>query len=122
MTCAVEAGDGAGAGDVVENAVAADAFVEHAEVRCCLVRLQARCQQIRPAKVSVLRAPGAVGDAVAKGDDGGAVGGDFDVDTLEEGPAVDLFGGLEGFGCDDVAFDGVAGWSAKPCWEIWWIG
>ena len=72
---AVEAGERVGAGDVVQDAVAADAFVEHAEVGGLLVGLQAACEDVGPAHVLVGCAVGAVGDAVAEGDDRGGVGG-----------------------------------------------
>ena len=69
---AVEAGEGGGAGGVVEDAVAADAFVEDAEVGGLLVGLEAAGEDVGPAGVGVAGAVGAVGDAVAEGDDGGS--------------------------------------------------
>ncbi len=68
---AVEAGEGGGAGGVVQDAVAADAFVEDAEVGGLLVGLEAAGEDVGPAGVGVAGAVGAVGDAVAEGDDGG---------------------------------------------------
>ena len=106
---AVEAGERAGAGVVVQDAVAADALVEDAEVGGALVGQQAAGEFVGPAGVGVERGEGAVGDAVAEGDDGGAVRGDLDVDALDEGPGADLGGAIEGLGADDVAGRGVAG-------------
>ena len=106
---AIEPGECGWAGGVVEEAVAADAFIEDGEVGGLLVGLKAVREDIGPAGVCIARAEGSVSDAVAKGDDGGAFGGDFNVEAFEKGPAVDFFGGFEGFGGDDVAFDGVAG-------------
>jgi len=106
---AVEAGEGGGSGVVVEDAVAADAFVEDAEVGGFLVGLEAAGEDVGPAGVGVAGAVGAVGDAVAEGDDGGGFIGGFDVDAFEEGPGVEFFGRVEGFGSDDVAGDDVAG-------------
>jgi hypothetical protein len=106
---AVEAGKCAGAGGVVEDAVATDALVQDAEVRGLFVGLEAAGEDVGPAGVGVGGAVGAVGDAVAEGDDGGAVTVDFDVDAFEEGPGGDLFGRVEGLGADDVAGCGVAG-------------
>ena len=92
---AVEAGEGGGAGGVVENAVSAYALVEHAEMCGLLVGLEAAGEDVGPAGVGVAGAEGAVGDAVAEGDDGGgfAVGGD--VDAFEEVPAEEGLRGLE---------------------------
>ena len=73
---AVEAGERVGPVAVVEDAVAADAFVEDAEVGGLLVGLQAAGEDVGPAGVVVGGAVGAVGDAVAEGDDGGGVGGE----------------------------------------------
>ena len=70
---AVEASEGGGAGGVVEDAVAADAFVEDAELAGLFVGLEATGEDVGPAGVGVAGAEGAVGDAVAEGDDGGAV-------------------------------------------------
>ncbi len=70
---AVEAGEGGGAGGVVEDAVAADALVEDAEVCGLLVGEEAVGEDVGPAGVGVAGAVGAVGDAVAEGDDGGAL-------------------------------------------------
>ncbi len=50
---AVEAGEGAGTGDVVQETSAADAFVEHADVGGCLLDLEARCEYVGPARVFV---------------------------------------------------------------------
>ena len=70
---AVEAGEGAGAGLVVQDAVAADAFVEDAELCGLLVGLEAAGEDVGPAGVGVAGAERAVGDAVAEGYDGGAL-------------------------------------------------
>ena len=109
MTFSVEAGERAGAGVVVQDAIAADALVEDAEAGGALVGQQAACELVWPATVGIERNEGAVCDAVAEGDDGGAVRGDLDVDALDEGPGTDLSGAIEGFGADDVAGRGVAG-------------
>ena len=106
---AVEASKGAGAGGVVQDAVAADALVEDGEVGGVLVGLEAAGEDVGPAGVGVAGAVGAVGDAVSEGDDGGAVVGGFDVEAFEDGPGVDLFGVVELGGADDVAGSGVAG-------------
>ena len=83
---AVEAGERAGASDVVQYAVAADAFVDDGEVGGLLVGLQAAGEHVRPAGVGVRVLSGAVGDAVAEGDDGAAVGAALDVDAFENRP------------------------------------
>lgn len=106
---AVEAGERARAGGVVEDAVAADAFVEDGEVCGLLVGLEAAGEDVGPAGVGAGGAMGAVGDAIAKGDNGGAVAAGFDIDAFEKGPGGDLFGRVEGLGADDVAGRGVAG-------------
>ena len=94
---AIEAGEGGWAGDVVEDAVAADALVENAKAGGLFVGLEAAGENVGPAGVGVLGGEGAVGDGVAEGDDGGVGGGDFDVDAFEEWPRGDGGGGLEGF-------------------------
>ena len=73
MTSAVEAGERAGAGVVVQDAIAADALVEDAEAGGALVGQQAACELVGPATVGIERDEGAVCDAVAEGDDGAAV-------------------------------------------------
>ena len=83
---AVEAGEGGGAGVVVENAVAADALVEDAEICGLLVGLEAAGEDVGPAGVGVAGAVGSVGDAIAEGDDGGALSSARDVDSFEKGP------------------------------------
>src|SRR5208283_475605 len=95
---AVEAGESAGAGDIVQDAVAADALVEDAEAGGALVGQQAAGQLVGPAGVAVERGEGAVGDAVAEGYDGGVLGGNFDIDTLDEGPGAYLGGAIEYLG------------------------
>src|SRR5260370_39841934 len=62
-----------------------------------------------PTGVCVARAEGAVGDAVAKGDDGGAFPAGHDVDALEKWPGVDLPGGLQCLRADDVTGRDVVG-------------
>ena len=74
MHVAVEAGERAGAVAVVQNAVAADALVQHAEVRGLLVGLEARGEDVGPAAVGVAGGVRAIGDGVAEGDDGGGFG------------------------------------------------
>ncbi len=106
---AVEAGEGAGAGGIVQDAVTTDALVEDAEVGGLLVGLEASGEDVGPAGVGVASAVGTVGDAVSEGDDGGAVVGGFDVEAFEDGPGVDLFGAVEFGGTDDVSGGGVAG-------------
>ncbi len=69
---AIEAGERIGAGSIVQNAVAADALVEDAEVCGLLVSLQAAGEHVGPARVGVAGAVRAVGDAVAEGYDGGS--------------------------------------------------
>ena len=105
----VEAGEGIGAGDIVQDAVAADTLVEDAEVGGLLVGLKAMCQIIGPAGVGIAGAESAVGDAVAEGYDGCAVASGKDVDAFEEWPVDELFGAVEFCFADDVARGGVAG-------------
>jgi hypothetical protein len=89
---AVEAGEGGGASGVVKDAIAADAFVEDGEIGGLLIGLEATGEDVGPARVGVAGAECSIGDAVAEGDDGGAFGGDFDVEAFEEWPAVDFLG------------------------------
>ena len=105
----VEAGQGGGAGDVVEDAVAADALVEDAEIGGLLVGLEAAGEDVGPAGIRVASAVGAVGDAVAEGDDGGALFVGGDVDSFEEVPGEECLRGVERSGADDVAGDEVVG-------------
>src|SRR5438270_2259189 len=60
---AIEAGEGAGACDVVEDTVASDALVENAEFGGLLVGLETTGEDVWPAGVGVAGAEGAVGDA-----------------------------------------------------------
>ena len=106
---AVEACECVGAGDVVQDAVAADAFVQDGDVGGLLVGLQAFGEDIGPAGVGAEGAVGAVGDAVSEGYDGCAVSAGEDVDAFEEGPVDDLFRVFEFYGTDDVAGSGVTG-------------
>jgi len=110
---AVEASEGGGAGCVMEDAVAADAFVEDAEVCGLLVGLKAAGEDVGPTGVGVAGAVSAVGDAVAEGDDscGLVVGGD--VDSFEEVPAEEGGGGVEREGADNVAGYQVVGLSGE---------
>src|SRR5664280_3703289 len=93
----------------MQDAVAADALVEYAEAGGSWIGEQAARELVGPSGVGVERGVGAVGDAVAEGYDGGARGGNFDIDTLDEGPGADLDGAIEHLGADDVAGRGVAG-------------
>ena len=106
---AVEAGEGGGAGGVVEDTVAADALVEDAEIFCLLVGLEAGGEDVGPAGVGVAGAVGAVGDAIAEGDDGGGFVVGRDVDSLEEVPGEEGVRGVERGGADDVAGGEVVG-------------
>ncbi len=92
----VEAREGGGAGAIVEDAVAADADVEDAEVGGGFVAVEAAGEEVGPALVGVGGAGGAIGDAVAEGYDGGGVVGGFDVDGLEEEPVGELLVGRRG--------------------------
>ena len=92
---AVEAGQCGGAGGVVEDAVASDAFIEDGEVGGLLVGLEAACEDVGPAGVGVAGAVGSVGDAVAEGDDGGCFFVSGDVDAFEEVPGVEGRGVVE---------------------------
>jgi hypothetical protein len=106
---AVEAGECGGAGGVVEDAVAADALIQDAEVCGLLVGLEAAGEDVGPAGVGVACAVGAVGDAVAEGDDGGGFVVAGDVDSFEEVPGEEGLRGVERGGADDVAGDEVVG-------------
>ena len=110
---AVEAGEGGGAGGVMEDAVAANSFVEDAEVRGLLVGLKAAGENVGPAGVGVAGAVSAVGDAVAEGDDGCGLVVGGDVDSLEEVPAEEGGGGVERDGADNVAGHEVVGLSGE---------
>lgn len=100
---AVKTGEGGGAGGVVENAVAADAFVEDAEVFGLLVGQEAVGEDVGPAGVGVAGTVGAVSDAIAEGDDGGGFGVGGDVDSFEEVPGEECLWAVERGGADDVA-------------------
>ena len=89
---AIETSEGGGACRVVENAVAADSFVKDGEIGSFFVGLEATGENIGPTSVGIASAECPVGDAVAEGDNGGAFGGDSDVEALKERPAVDFFG------------------------------
>ncbi len=106
---AVEAGERAGAGVVVEDAVAADALVEDAESGGLVVGLQAAGEDVGPAGVGVAGAESAVGDAVAEGDDGGRAGWCENIDAFEEGPVGDLAGVAERGCADGIAGSLIAG-------------
>lgn len=106
---AIEACEGVGAGDVVEDAIAADALVEYAEFVGLLVGLEAAGENVGPAGVGVAGAESAVGDAVAEGDDGGAVFVRENVDAFEEVPAEELLRVVERCGGDCVACGEVVG-------------
>ena len=79
----VEAREGRGAGVVMEDAIATDAFVEDAEVCGLLVSLETAGKDVGPASVGVASAVGTVCDAVAEGDDRSVfIVGGFDVETF----------------------------------------
>jgi hypothetical protein len=59
----------------------------------------------------------AVGDAVAEGYDGGAVGGGLTSTPLRKGQEKISLGAVEGLGADDVAGRGVAGLVGEPWME-----
>ncbi len=100
---AVEAGECAGAGVIVQDAIAANSLIDDAQVRGLLVGLQAVCKYVRPAGVGVARTGCTVGNAVAEGYDSGAVCAGFDVDAFEDGPGGDGLRSIELFGSRDVA-------------------
>ena len=73
-TSRVEAGEGVGAPAVVEDAIAADAFVDDGEVAGGGVGVEADGEEVGPGWCWCRGAVPAVGDAVAEGYDGGGVG------------------------------------------------
>ena len=79
----------------MEDAVAADALVEDAEVRGLLVGEEAVSEDVGPAGVGVAGAMGSVGDAVAEGDDRGTFFFGGDVDAFEEVPCEKCLGAVE---------------------------
>jgi len=99
----VKACEGGGTGVVVEDAAAADAFVEYAELVGFLVGLEAAREDVGPTGVGVAGAESAVGDAVAEGDDGGAVVVGEDVNAFEKVPAEELLRSIERGSADHVA-------------------
>ena len=100
---AVEAGERAGAGVVMQDAVAANALVKHADVGGLWVGEQAAGEFVGPACVLVYGGEGSVGNAVAERDDGGRLGGHFDVNAFQEDPAAEFGGTVQRLGADDVA-------------------
>ena len=102
---AIEAGDCVGSGAIVEEAIAADAFVEDGKVRGFWILLEALGENIGPAAVGVAGGERAVGDGVAEANDGGGVSGvGGDVDGLDEAPGINGARVGEGFGGGGVAF------------------
>ena len=75
----VEAREGGGTGDIVQDAITADADVKDAEVGGLLVGGEAAGKEVGPTLVLVDGGVGSVGDGVPEGDDGGGLGFGFDV-------------------------------------------
>ena len=97
----------------MEDAIAADALIEDAEVCGLFVGEETVGEDVGPAGVGVAGAVGAVGDAVAEGDDGGALFVAGDVDAFEEVPAEECLWAFECGGAGDVAGDEVVGLIAE---------
>ena len=113
----VKAGESAGAPAVVEDAIAADAFVDDGEVAGGGVVVEADGEEVGPGVVGAGGAVPAVGDAVAKGYYGSGLvaggGGGFDFYTFEELPDAGGGGVGEGGGGDLVVVGDVVGFEGE---------
>ena len=102
----IQACEGGGAGSVVEDAVAGDAFVEDSDV----AGGEADGEIVGPPEVFVGGGVVAVGDGGSEDDDCGGCGAGVDVYGFEEGPGGEFGGSVEGGVAGGVAGDGeVAG-------------